>query len=115
MGVSLGGLPGPGADAGKSQPLLLNSSMYLRSSGDRGGVTSSWPGSSLRVLTGRNGELSIKRWKSLMEHTDLALCGRWTQTKTKTIITGSHSNQFGQIRRQLKISMMSFFPPHKFT
>ncbi|KAF3857976.1 hypothetical protein F7725_011177, partial [Dissostichus mawsoni] len=63
----------PDADDGKSQPLLLNSSMYLRSSGDRGGVTSSWPRSSWRVLSGRNGELSINRWKSLMEHTDLAL------------------------------------------
>lgn len=72
--VSRGG-PGPSVVAGKSQPLLLNSSMYLRSSGDRGGVTSSWACPSWRVLTGRNGELSIKRWKSLIEHTDFALYG----------------------------------------
>lgn len=69
--------PGMGQEArelvGRSQPLLLNSSMYLRSSGERGGVTSSRICSPCLLLSGRKGELSIKRWKSLMEQTDFAL------------------------------------------
>ncbi len=73
------GITGPGMGqaarelVGRSQPLLLNSSMYLRSSGERGGVTSSRPCSPGLLLSGRKGELSIKRWKSLMEQTDFAL------------------------------------------
>lgn len=73
------GITGPGMGqvarelVGRSQPLLLNSSMYLRSSGERGGVTSSRPCSPGLPLSGKKGELSIKRWKSLMEQTDFAL------------------------------------------
>lgn len=77
--TTCGGSTGPGigqedsGDLERSQPLLLNSSIYLRSSGDRGGVTSSRPHSPDLLLSGRKGELSIKRWKSLIEQTDFAL------------------------------------------
>lgn len=37
---------------------------------------------------GRNGELSIKRWKSLIEHTDFALQGSAIEGKSKP----SHHN-----------------------
>lgn len=83
------GITGPGMGqvarelVGRSQPLLLNSSMYLRSSGERGGVTSSRPCSPGLLLSGKKGELSIKRWKSLMEQTDFAL---WRQKGLKSYI-----------------------------
>ena len=56
-----------------SQLLLLNSSMYLRSSGDKGGVTSSLLHVGGRLFSGRKGEPSIKRWNSDMDDTDTAL------------------------------------------
>jgi hypothetical protein len=47
--------------------------MYFRSSGDRGGVTSSLLLADGRPFSGRKGETSIRRWNSDMQDTDTAL------------------------------------------